>query len=332
MSEIPLPQDITASGSQDASSPPDFSFSQTRLLWLYLVLISIAEFLTAAISAYAGLFLHAMIMVLLIYNGAKRPSEVERYLTLALILGPMTRLLSLSLPLRDVPVLGWFPSVSTPLLLATYIASRQAGMTRRMVGLRLGKPFTQLLLAGMGFGLGTAEYFILHPEPLIETLRWQSLLLPVLTLIIFTGFAEEFIFRGVLQALALPVLGRATLIYISLLFAALHIGYLSVLDIIFVFAVGWLFAYIVEWTGSIAGVTLAHGLTNIMLFLIWPLTIQRPALLSSTTLSVIVAIGSVCGVLGIIMAATSSRRKRREIEYSHGGVLISGSALDQPQV
>jgi len=88
--------------------------------------------------------------------------------------------------------------------------------------------------------------------------------------LIFTGFLEEFIFRGMMQQATIQTMGRLGLIYTSAVFAVLHIGYQSILDVIFVFVVGWFFALIVQKTHSIWGVTLAHGLTNISLFLIFP--------------------------------------------------------------
>jgi hypothetical protein len=90
-------------------------------------------------------------------------------------------------------------------------------------------------------------------------------------LTIFTGFTEEIIFRGLLQGLAVRMLGRWALVYISLLFAIMHIAYRSPADLLFVFVVGLLFAYIVYWSGSILGVTLVHSTANITLFLIMPL-------------------------------------------------------------
>jgi membrane protease YdiL (CAAX protease family) len=57
---------------------------------------------------------------------------------------------------------------------------------------------------------------------------------------------------------------------VALFFGVLHVGYQSLVDVIFVTGVGLLFGWIVLRTRSIIGVTLAHGLTNIMLFLIMP--------------------------------------------------------------
>jgi uncharacterized protein len=50
----------------------------------------------------------------------------------------------------------------------------------------------------------------------------------------------------------------------------LHLGYHSALDMAFVFGVGLFFGFVVDRTQSILSVTLSHGLTNIMLFLVVP--------------------------------------------------------------
>ena len=68
----------------------------------------------------------------------------------------------------------------------------------------------------------------------------------------------------------MQALGRFGLLYVALLFAVLHIGYRSVLDVVFVFGVALLFGWVAEATWSLLGVTLAHGVTNIVLFLIMP--------------------------------------------------------------
>src|SRR4029078_12303107 len=119
------------------------------------------------------------------------------------------------------------------------------------------------MLAGGGAGLGWIEYMILAPQPLVPVFSWPMVILAAIVLALATGFPEELIFRGVLQSAAIPVLGRWGILYVSLLFAVLHIGYLSVFDVIFVFLVGISFAYLVRNTGSILGVTLVHALTNI---------------------------------------------------------------------
>jgi uncharacterized protein len=246
------------------------------LLWGFLGLVTAAELVTSIVQPQAGLVMHAILLVGLLLYGASDDMHGSRRLALALTLAPLIRVLSLSLPLFRFPQVAWYPIVAVPLLLSTVVIIRLLGLSRKDLGLQLGKLPLQLMIVGGGLGLGAAEYYILQPAPLLNTYSWETLVLPALSLVIFTGFTEELIFRGLLQHVARPTLGRWALLYVALLFAVLHIGYLSVLDVLFVFAVGMLFGEIVRRGGSILGVTLAHGLTNVTLFLIMPYLNANP--------------------------------------------------------
>lgn len=248
-----------------------------RIHWIFLALITFAELVTSAYNLALGLASHTVLIFLLVVYSALGRQSAERRLALALTLAPLIRLLSLALPLINLPRLSWYPVVAVPLMSAAWLIVRQLRLPAAELGLRRGRVWLQLMLMGGGLGLGWLEYSILRPEPLLATFTWSAFTIAALTLIIATGLVEEIIFRGVLQAVALPALGRHALLYVSLLFAALHIGYLSAVDVLFVFAVGLLFAYIVKWSGSILGVSLAHGLTNVTLFLIMPTLAQQPA-------------------------------------------------------
>lgn len=268
------------------------------LLWGALVLITVAELLTSAVNPQLGLLAHALLLIGLTVYGATGQLDEPRKLALALTLAPLIRLLSLSLPLTRFPQITWYPIVAVPLFLAAWIVIRLLGISRQSLGLRAGNLPLQLMLIGGGFGLGAIEFFILKPAPLVNSLEPSALVLPALSLIICTGFSEELIFRGLLQQAAAPALGRWALMYVALLFAVLHIGYLSFSDVVFVFIVGLLFGYIVRWGGSILGVSLAHGLTNITLFLILPYLARNPGSLASA-MPWVVAGGSVLAILAI---------------------------------
>jgi len=70
---------------------------------------------------------------------------------------------------------------------------------------------------------------------------------------------------------AVEVLGeRAGVVGVSAIFASLHVGWLSALDVVFVFSIGIFYAIAALKTGSIVGVSLSHGLTNVLLFLLMP--------------------------------------------------------------
>lgn len=263
------------STTTDAPAAPQ-SQANIGLLWGVLVAVTLAELVTSAVHPQFGMLLHAALLIGLTIYGAFGETTPTRRLSLALTLAPLIRLLSLSLPLIRFPQAAWYPIVAVPLLIAAFVVVKLLELKRGDLGLRLGNLPLQVMLIGGGLGLGAIEYSILQPKPMVEQYTWSTVIIPALSLVIFTGFTEEFIFRGLLQHVAAPVLGRWALIYVALLFGVLHIGYLSVTDVAFVFAVGLLFGEIVRRGGSILGVTLAHGLTNITLFLIMPYLSANP--------------------------------------------------------
>jgi membrane protease YdiL (CAAX protease family)/LysM repeat protein len=242
---------------------------------LYLLLITLAEILTAIIapdlaSLHLGVILHAVLLTALIIHGAATRHTPTRRLLLALTLAPLIRILSVSLPLQSLPLIDWYLIIGALLYVGTFFAIHMAGIGYKRMGFITSNLASQTPLALIGFGLGFIEYTILRPEPLIPELSWGHLLYAGLVLMIFTGFLEEIIFRGLVQEVASTIMGWWGILYGSLLFAVLHIGYLSWWDFFFVFAVGLLFAFIVHRTRSIIGVSLAHGFTNISLYLIFP--------------------------------------------------------------
>lgn len=292
------------------------------LFWGYLLLVAAAELLTSLVKPQIGLLLHALILGLLLLHSALATRDDDRKLVLALTLAPLIRLLSLSLPLTRFAQVAWYPIVAVPLLLAAWLIIRQVGVGRRALGLRGGNLPLQLMLMGGGLGLGAVEYGILRPAPLLPAFSWGAFALASLSLLIFTGFSEELIFRGLLQTVAWPLLGRWTIFYVSLLFAVLHIGYLSVVDVLFVFAVGWLFAYIVRWDGSILGVTLAHGLTNITLFLIMPFLATTRLAIARDLLWATIWGGTAISLIATGLLARRAVAERRALQAAPEGAAV----------
>jgi len=250
---------------------PPFPWAECRVPLVVLIAITIAEWITAAYDVRLGLPAHACILAFLVMLGAGTSDTAKRELYWSLALAPIIRIGSLSLPLGRLPLLAWYPLIGVPIFAAAFIAKRKLGYTNGQVGLRIPANLVpQVLIVPLGAILGIGEYLIFRPAPLADRFTFASLWQPALVLLIFTGFEEEFIFRGLMQRAALRALGRWGLVYVNLVFAALHIGYLSVLDLFFVFSVGLLFAVFALKTRSIAGVTFAHGAVNISLFLILP--------------------------------------------------------------
>lgn len=263
-----------------------------RVYLAYLVAVIVAEALATLVYPPAGLALDGVILIGLVFHSALIWGQPGHQLLLALTFAPLIRLLSLSLPLSGFPVIDWYLIVSLPLFVGVTMMASTLGYSRADVGLRVPNPFgsarpaasgwargtfsdslpilLQLLVVAIGPALGYVEYGILKPAPLLATLTWDRLGISVLIVVVSTGLLEEVIFRGLIQRAAVEAMGERGIVYTAVVYATLHLGYRSSLDVIFVLGVGLFFGLVVLKTGSLVGVTLAHGLANVMLLIVMP--------------------------------------------------------------
>ena len=239
--------------------------------WLGLVALTAAEVLTVYLQLMTGIICHGILLVVFIIQAALTPDRAQRNLFMVLCLAPLIRILSLSMPLAPIPQIYWYLLIYGPLLAATVIVMLNTGLGPRDVGLvSKGWPLQVVLGILIGLGLGVLEYVILRPVPLATSFTLLGVLAPAVILMITTGFVEELIFRGVMQTLSDRVMGLWSVLYVSLIFAVLHIGHYSWLDVGFVFLVALLFTAVVKKSGSLLGVTLAHGIANSILYCVMP--------------------------------------------------------------
>lgn len=129
----------------------------------------------------------------------------------------------------------------------------------------------QAVIALTGIPFGFIEHYILKPEALAPGLPLPDLSLLAIALIFSTGLVEELVFRGLMQRNAVEAFGeRLGIIGVAAVYAALHIGWLSMPDMVFVFSIGLFYGFVTLNTGNIIGVSLSHGITNVVLFMAAP--------------------------------------------------------------
>lgn len=255
--------------SKNKSTKKDF-----LVLAGYLFAIGSAELVTAYISVEVGLIAEIAIILALLVQSSITESYNFSNLLRSMIILPIIRIIGLTLPITQVPSLYWFPIIAIPLFAASFTLMREQRLSRKKVGLILGNVPVQMLIAISGVILGFIEFLILKPQPLISTLSLLPFLTGFILLTISTGLAEELLFRGILQKNAENVFGSVFgLLYASLLFTCLHIGWHSFIDLAFVFGVAMFYGYVFQKTRSIVGITLSHGISNSMLFLIMPFVV-----------------------------------------------------------
>jgi len=258
------------------------SFFRRRALitLLYLLLIGAAELVTAYAAEHGdvfaryGIIFHGLILFALLIHSARVVKADPEFsqLLLVLILAPLIRILSISMPVAQFSYIAWFSIISIPVYIIIFTCVYLQQLSPRDIGLvvpavkHLPLEFGMILLA---VPTGVMEYYILQPRILVEP-RLAALLVPVLIMVVCTGFLEELAFRGLMQYHATRTMGFAGIVLISALFGVLHIGNLTILDVLLAGSIGFIFSLVVRKTGSLYGVSISHGIINITLFLIAP--------------------------------------------------------------
>jgi len=240
---------------------------------LFLTAFAAAEFVTALVDEVGGIAFHIVVLFLLIlFSSRARPPYRAFYLCLTLV--PLMRIVSLSMPSLELSEIYWFLTVSLPLFVAILLIVRILRLRPSDLGLAVRKWPAQVLIGLTGIGLGWIEYEILRPAALVASPAVQNVVPASIVLLISAGFLEELAFRGVIQRCAEESLGEWGWLYVAAVFSTLYIGYLSAEEWVLVLVVGLFFGWVVKKTGSLFGVTLAHGIANICLYVALPLVVS----------------------------------------------------------
>ncbi|MDY6833550.1 MAG: CPBP family intramembrane glutamic endopeptidase [Chloroflexota bacterium] len=236
---------------------------------LYLVEIGVAELMTAIISPTGGIVVHTIILFSLIMYSVLEATPPFDKLYLSLTLAPLIRIVSLAMPVSRFGEVYSFGIICVPILVATIAAIRYFRFYPADIGLSRRNVPLQVAIGLFGIVLGIAEYAILKPDA--ETApALTEIIASAIILIVATGFVEELAFRGVIQRCAKEAFGAWGWVYVAGVFSLLHLGHLSVMHLMFVLTMALSFGWIVDRTGSLWGVTFAHGIANVCLYLVIP--------------------------------------------------------------
>jgi len=249
----------------------------------YIIVLVAAELLVAFADASGQGTLVVVGLLLDVYLVVSLPIEASLLATkdpplaaflAALVLPPLLRVVSLSTPLTPFTTIQWLAIVSVPLLMACFAVMRALDLRPRDVFIGFGDRrliALNIAVAASGLGIGYLEYRLLHVAPWITARSSGDFAFAALAIFLATGLAEELIFRGILLSTGIRLLGRrGALLYVTVVFAALHVGFLSVPYLVVAFAVGLVFALVVLLTKTLWGTVLAHSLANVALYLIFP--------------------------------------------------------------
>lgn len=245
--------------------------TQSLTLICYILILTFSELITTYYMTSWGIIIHVILITGLVINSTLTKSVKFSYLLQAMILLPLIRIMSLSIPVMELEPLYWLVIMSIPVFVAIRILMQSQYLNKKMIGLNTRYLPLQLLVGLTGIGFGFVEYFILQPTALIPDLSLVNVIFAGSIVIISTGLLEELVFRGIIQKNAENIMGKTWgIIFTSSLFVGFNISWNSPLDLLFIFGISLCYGYIFQKTRSILGISISHGLCNVVLFIILP--------------------------------------------------------------
>lgn len=251
---------------------PTLTVESARLLAPIVVLIG-AEMLILLEQVTLGLFVHALMFLVLLGWAATSPSNSNIIEITAFV--PLLRLLNLGTGILAFSPYLWLTGVYLLLLLSLVLVMRNYDVTLERLGIDWGvvRDEAPLILTGvvLGVGLGTVQWvFDLESPPGEPTIA--NVLIAILVTGLLVGFVEELLFRGLLQEWLADIIDiRLSILVVSILFGFMHSVWLNPLDVMFAFSVSLLLGAVYAATRNFWFILIVHALINAMAFGVLPL-------------------------------------------------------------
>jgi membrane protease YdiL (CAAX protease family) len=232
-------------------------------LLVYGSLIVLSEAAIVLLGIGVGATFHALVLLgLAAHNTFSRTPKDPQIPTLLLL--PLTRLLSLVMPIATFPPVTWYALTGLPALLATLLVMRAIGMTATGVG--LGRPASIgrdafLALFGIPLGLLLGSTAVGTQRPLADA----DLLVFAIVALPFIVVLEELIFRGVIQRVATARAPNLAILIPNVLYAAMYLGAGNGVAALVMGGFGVLLSAMTATTGSLWGAIGAHFLMRLIL-------------------------------------------------------------------
>lgn len=242
---------------------------QSKGFYVGIPIISIffTEILIYFEMVKSALWIHTAILMCLLFSIKQIKNREARKTYQALMLLPLLRLVTISIPVIFKTTLYSIFVVYIPLAVLAIIAVSKQQLTREEIGMNFGKMWLYFPLSILiSFGLSVGDYKVIQTDYLIPDLSSPNLLKLIL-IMVFVGFVEELIFRSVLQTRLNNIFGAwGGILLSSILFGFMHSGYGTFYEILYISFAGIVIGYMFYKTQSLPLVTLVHGFGNVFLF------------------------------------------------------------------
>jgi|WetSurMetagenome_2_1015567.scaffolds.fasta_scaffold01215_15 uncharacterized protein len=231
-------------------------------------LIILAELLIFWGNMQAAMIVHALNLIFIILASI----YINNRIYPVLMLLPLFRLLNVAMPVFFQLTLYSYSLVYAPMFIPIYFIMKEGILNRSEAGITFkGFWFFLPLAVAIGFALGWGENSVLGSGTLVPDSSIKSIFILTLTMVLFVGLVEEFVFRSALQTVMEERLGSVVgLLLASFIFGFMHSGYHLTLELLYVSFAGMVFGLLFWMTKSLPIISVAHGVTNVSLFLVAP--------------------------------------------------------------
>lgn len=238
------------------------------------VLLPLIGIVASEVAVYSGYYTYALLghlLTLLACTLGPLRFNDDAGMFHVFILVPLFRLVNFGMPVFFELTVYWFPILYGPLIPAVYLVGENHKSVDFSAGWKQATIALPVIIVA-GAILGRIEYHILTPEALIPAWNLGNVLLIGIVMVVFVGFTEELLFRGVLQPALEAQLGqRSGLLVATFVFGIMHSGYQLPAELLFAFGIGLLFGILYDKTDSLVLVTLLHGILNVFLLAVIPI-------------------------------------------------------------
>lgn len=233
----------------------------TGVWFAYLTVVFLAELCLALGYTTTGVAMHGTLVLLVVAWRVLGPSGAATNGLSVLVLVPLLRLLSLTIP-GNAPSDAGLGLVAISMMFCAAILRR--GTKPRAPHRRARGTISNGLVAGvalLGVPLGLLAAAMGVPAglstPAIDVAVFTA------TMYFLAGAAEEYIFRGVIQQVMQEAVGAPMAIVVATsAFASTYVGWLSLEAIGYAIGLGLFFGASAYMTRSTAAVMLSHGLLS----------------------------------------------------------------------
>lgn len=197
--------------------------------------------------------------------------ENIKNLLMCVMILPITRLVGSTMPIQNLNFFTRISLVYTVVFVTTFLIFYNTKINFKEIGYSFKKLEYLPIAIILGMILAYIEYNILSPERLIDSLSFKNIMIGVVSMLVFTGYVEELIFRGLIQNILEKLYSQGkALVFSNILFTIMHIVWRDPLEILFVFMAGMTMGAIFAKTRSLILVSSVHGTINFFLFVIFP--------------------------------------------------------------